>query len=146
MAVVLRPYQQEDFTQVVDLFHLNTPAYFCPEELFDLENFLKTQVQYYTVLADSNKIVASGGCNVKNNIGWLSWYIVHPEFQSQGYGATLVRHNLDLLRHAKVAEIQVRTSQLVYQFYEKFGFELYYTEENYWGKDMHLYQMRFAPA
>ncbi len=142
-SAVLRAYRTEDFEQLVDLFLLNTPQYFCPEEQSDLEEYLRTEIEYYFVMEEDGQILACGGCNVEDGIGWLSWYIVHPFHHGKGLGATIVKHCLEILmRNEEVNEIEVRTSQLVYPFYEKFGFVLYNTEDDYWGKGMHLYQMK----
>lgn len=140
---VLRSYRPEDFGQVIDLFLLNTPQYFCPEEQQDLEHYLQSEIEYYSVLEDKGHILATGGCNIVDGIGRLSWYIVHPHFHGQGLGRQLVAHNLQILKsHPNVINgIEVRTSQLACQFYQKFGFVLRYTKDNYWGTGMHLYHM-----
>lgn len=141
--IIIRAYQASDFDQVIRLFLLNTPQYFCPPEQQDLESFLKDELEYYYVAAEGTDILACGGCNVEGQTGWLSWYMVHPSHHGRGLGRMLAEHNLKILeRNEQVTGIQVRTSQLVYPFYEKLGFELYETKDDYWGKGMHLYKMK----
>jgi ribosomal-protein-alanine N-acetyltransferase len=139
---ILRLYHQEDYSQIIDLFLLNTPQFFCPPEQRDLEEYLKTEVEHYSVIEEGGNILACGGCNIEAPIGWLSWYIVHPEHHGRGLGKQIAEHNLQILKnHPDVAAIKVRTSQLVYPFYEKLGFVLISTTDNYWGEGMHLYEM-----
>lgn len=139
---LLRPYQPNDFQQAINLFLLNTPQFFCPPEQQDLEEYLKEEIEYYFVMEEEGIILASGGCNIMGDIGCLSWYIVHPGHHGRGLGKQLAEHNLQLLKnHKDVTKIKVRTSQLVYQFYEKLGFVLMNTQDNYWGEGMHLYEM-----
>lgn len=139
----LRPYHTNDFEQLIQLFLLNTPKYFCPLEQQDLEEYLRSEIEHYSVIDEDGKILASGGCNVsEDGVGCLSWYIVHPDFQGKGLGRQLADYNLDILKSSPaVSKIIVRTSQLVYPFYEKSGFQLISTTDNYWGEGMHLYLM-----
>jgi ribosomal protein S18 acetylase RimI-like enzyme len=137
--VTLRSYHPDDYTQIINLFLLNTPQYFCPPEQQDLEEFLKTELENYFVIEEDGKVLACGGSNIEDNTGWLSWYIVHPAQHGKGLGKQLAEHNLQLLKnHKDITKIKVRTSQLVYEFYEKLGFVLMNTQDNYWGDGMHL--------
>lgn len=139
---VLRPYHKDDYTQIISLFLLNTPQYFCLPEQQDLERFLKSEIENFFVIEDYGEVVATGGSNIKGDIGYLSWYIVHPEQHGKGLGKQLAEQNLQILRNNPVVKkITVRTSQLVYPFYEKLGFVLISTTDNYWGEGMHLYEM-----
>lgn len=142
---LLRPYHPNDYSQIINLFLLNTPQFFCPPEQADLERYLDKEIEYFFVIEKDGKIVATGGSNIKEDVGYLSWYIVHPEYHGMGLGKQLAEHNLEILKnHPDVAEIKVRTSQLVYPFYEKLGFVLINTTDNYWGVGMHLYEMDLA--
>jgi [ribosomal protein S18]-alanine N-acetyltransferase len=140
---ILRRYQNSDFSQLTQLFLLNTPNYFHPQEQQDLEEYLRTEIEDYFVIEEAGNIVASGGCNVEEDIGCLSWYIVHPSYQGKGLGKRLAKHCLDILQADPfINGIDVRTSQFVYPFYEKLGFKLISTEEDHWGPGFHLYHMR----
>ncbi|MBS1772432.1 MAG: GNAT family N-acetyltransferase [Bacteroidetes bacterium] len=139
----LRPYHKGDYQQVIKLFLLNTPEYFCPPEQEDLERYLSVEIENFFVIEDEDEVVATGGSNIKGDIGYLSWYIVHPGYHGKGYGKLLAQKNLDILKsNPKLNGIKVRTSQLVYPFYEKMGFVLISTTDNYWGEGMHLYEMQ----
>lgn len=139
---VLRPYQKSDFEQIINLFLLNTPQYFCPPEQEDLERFLNNEIENFYVIDEDGKVLATGGSNIKGDFGYLSWYIVHPNYHGKGLGRQLAERNLDLLKeYPRISGIKVRTSQLVYPFYEKLGFVIISTTDNYWGDGMHLYEM-----
>jgi ribosomal-protein-alanine N-acetyltransferase len=141
--LLLRRYQHSDLPQLIELFLLNTPTYFHEKEQQDLEEYLQTEVEEYFVMEDEGKVVAGGGCNAEEGTGWLSWYLVHPDRQGQGLGKRLAKHSLDVLQaNPFVTGIEVRTSQLVFPFYEKLGFKLISTEDDHWGPGFHLYHMR----
>ncbi len=138
----VRPYQISDKPRLIELFLLNTPAYFHPAEQADLDEFLDTELENYFVAEEDGVVIASGGSNVEDGIGCLSWYIVHPSFHGKGAGSMLVQQNLNVLTaDPRVKRLTVRTSQLVYKFYTKFGYQLKHTEDDYWGKGFHLYEM-----
>ena len=139
----LRSYQSHDFDRIIELFHLNTPSYFHPQEQKDLEAFLAEELENYFIIEDEGQVVACGGSNVDDGMGWLSWYIVHPDYHGKGLGRQLVDKNLELLqRDPEVRGIEVRTSQLTHVFYEKAGFVLVETVDDYWGPGLHLYRMK----
>ena len=94
------------------------------------------------MLEEDGKILACGGYAVENNVGYLCWYIVHPTHHGKGLGGAIVTKSMNALKAIPgVSKIIVRTSQLVYPFYENFGFRLISTQDHYWGNDMHMYYM-----
>ena len=138
---MIRLYQPADREALLELFRLNTPVYFHPQEQADLEQFLTEESQHYYVLEEDGKILASGGYAIEDNEGWLTWYIVHPDQQGKGLGAQLVNNALERMSKQKLDKLVVRTSQLVYKFYEKFGYRLVSTQDDYWAPGLHLYHM-----
>ncbi|RYD55563.1 MAG: GNAT family N-acetyltransferase [Sphingobacteriales bacterium] len=139
---MLRRYTTSDFEQLIQLFLLNTPAYFHEQEQQDLEEYLHTEIEDYFVIEQEGPIVACGECNVEDNTGWLSWYIVHPAYHGKGLGRLLANHSIDVLKaNVRVKAIVVRTSQFVYPFYEKLGFKLTRTQDDYWAPGYHLFHM-----
>ncbi len=140
---IIRSYTTTDRDAIIELFLLNTPAFFCEEEQQDLERFLDSEIENFFVVEEDGAVVACGWSNIKENTGFLSWYIVHPDHQGKGLGKILALHNLTILQaNPDLDNIEVRTSQLVYPFYEKLGFKLIGTQDHYWGQNMHLYHMR----
>ena len=136
--------EQYDGTQrqaVAELFRLNVPEYFAAEEEKDLYLFLDNYAQDFYLCKHQEEIIGCGGHNRKENMGVLSWYIVHPDHHGKGVGTILVKHNLDRLRQKGFTHIKVRTSQHTDKFYEKFGFKLINIQKDYWAAGLDLYEM-----
>ncbi len=140
----IRPYEKSDFGGVINLLRLNTPNYFSQEEEEDLIYFLENERQQYYVVEINKEIVGCGGYNLSENksTAIICWDIVHPNFQGKSIGRNLLNYRITQIKNVKsIRKITVRTSQLVYQFYEKQGFVLVEIVEDYWSEGFHLYRM-----
>lgn len=143
----IREYKKSDKEFVLNLLKLNTPNYFSPEEEKEFIFYLENEIDSYFVVEINNEIVGSGGINFSDDktTGKISWDIIHPNFQGKMIGSKLLNYRIEKLRQIKsVNQIKVRTSQLVYKFYEKLGFKLIKIVEDYWAKGFHLYEMEFT--
>jgi ribosomal protein S18 acetylase RimI-like enzyme len=140
----IRPYEKSDKAGVINLFLLNTPNYFSQEEEDGLIYFLENErVQYY-VVSINKEIVGCGGYNFSEDksTGIICWDIVHPNFQGKSIGRNLLNYRITQIKNVKsIRKITVRTSQLVYRFYEKHGFVLLEIVPDYWSKGFDLYRM-----
>ena len=68
------------------------------------------------------------------SVGKLSWDIFHPLHQGKGLSTKLTQFRIEALKkYPSVKTISVRTSQLVYPFYEKFGFKTKEIIKDYWA-------------
>lgn len=144
--LTIRAYRGSDKGVVLNLLWLNTPQYFSPEEYNDLEYYLENEIEYYYVIEIESKIVGSGGFNFTEDktTGIISWDILHPDFQRKSLGSTLLKYRIqEIQKFEGVTRIIVRTSQLVYKFYEKLGFNVAEVVEDYWAKDFHLVKMEY---
>jgi ribosomal-protein-alanine N-acetyltransferase len=144
--VVIREYLQEDKAAVLNLLRLNTPAYFSPEEETDLLFYLDNEIEYYFVLEFERVLVGCGGFNFSGDEtnGKISWDIFHPDHQGKSLGSLLLNYRIDKLKEFQALKtITVRTSQLVYRFYEKQDFELVEVIKDYWAKGFDLYRMNY---
>lgn len=130
-------------SDLLAIFRQHVPAFFAEHEEKDLVMFLDNHAQHFYVCKHSDKVIGCGGHNFdEDDTGVLSWYMTDANYMGRGVGAMLVQYNLDRLReHQHIKKIRVRTSQLTDKFYEKFGFKLIITKDDYWGKGLHLYQM-----
>lgn len=147
--VQIREYQPCDKGEIINLIRLNSPKYFAAGEERDLDQYLETERELYYVLLFDQKIVGSGGINFENNTtaAKMSWDLFHPDYQGRSLGKKLLKHRLDLLNFMdNIQKITVRTSQLVYRFYEKQGFELFEIKKNYWAEGLDLYHMEYQPV
>ncbi len=143
-GVFIREFNQEDKNNVLELFRLNTPTFFSPDEEEDLIFYLDHEIEKYFVVQLHEKLVGCGGINFKENgaIGLLSWDFLHPQYQRMGIGTTLLNHRVNILKSIPtVKKIKVRTSQHAYTFYEKEGFVLEEKIKDYWADGFDLYSM-----
>jgi [ribosomal protein S18]-alanine N-acetyltransferase len=142
----IRPYNISDKEKLIEILRLNIPDYFAPEEEMEFIDYLSNHSQNYYVLEIENKIVGCGGFNLfeEENTVRISWDIFHPEYRRKGLGSALTHFRLqEIMKNPKINIIVVRTSQLAYKFYEKFGFRTKEIINDYWAKGFHLYNMEF---
>ncbi len=140
----IRSFQTSDITHVLELLRLNTPKYFAPAEKRDLAYYLKNEIDEYFVVLENNKILGCGGFNLSENskTGKISWDIFHPESQGKGLGTALTNFRIERMKEIQsIEKISVRTSQLAYLFYLKFGLELKEVVKDYWADGFDLYHL-----
>lgn len=142
---MIRPYKSSDRESVIALLRLNTPTYFHPSEGKDFEEYLDHEAQHYYVVEEAGAITGCGGFNTGFDAGKtarISWDLIHPDYQRQGIGRKLTNFRIDKIRkHPETERIVVRTTQLVYKFYEVVGFRLVKTEKDFWADGFDLYEM-----
>lgn len=148
-ALRIRPYASNDRDALFELLRLNTPTYFAPAEKADLALYLQKHLEDYFVADTNGEVVGAGGINYFDQHTWarLSWDLVHPDYQGQGIGRELALYRLAKLRRLPSMQwVQVRTSQLVYPFYQKLGFVLEKVEKDFWAPGIDLYQLNMQLA
>ncbi|MBC5775486.1 GNAT family N-acetyltransferase [Pontibacter sp. KCTC 32443] len=141
---MIRPYTPTDKPSLIALLKLNIPLYFAEAEEADFIEYLEQHLEDYFVVEEDNIIVGAGGINYfpDEKLVRISWDIVHPAYQGKGIGSSLMQHRINYIRKQPgVNLIVVRTTQLVYPFYQKMGFKLVKTERDYWAEGFDLYEM-----
>lgn len=141
-AVVIQPYQQADWPAVQQLFRLNTPLYFHPDEEKALAAYLNKHGDTYFTAAING--VPGGACGyhyTAENEGRISWTFVHPSYKGGGVGEALVNHCLAAVKTRPVSKISVWTSNASWKFFQKFGFVLKRTEKDFWAAGLDLFYM-----
>lgn len=141
---MIRKYTTKDKKAVLSLFRNNTPNYFDISEEIDLENYLDTEIEDYFVVEENLQIIGAGGINYfpLEKTARISWDIIDPISQGKGIGKQLTQFRINhIIKKPEIGLIVVRTSQHVYQFYEKMGFKLEKVVKDYWAKDFDLYYM-----
>ena len=140
----IREFQNSDVPRLLKLLHLNTPEYFSESEEGDFVHYLENEIEHYFVLLVNDEIMGCGGFNLSDDkeTGKISWDIFHPEGQGKGLGTALTNFRIERMKEIKsIKKISVRTSQLVYPFYAKFGLELKEIVEDYWAPGFDLYRL-----
>jgi N-acetylglutamate synthase-like GNAT family acetyltransferase len=142
--ITIRPYEIQDKSALIDLFRMNTPKYFGVEEENDFIRYLEFEIESYFVIEKNDQIVGCGGVNLnlEERIGIISWGMIHPDFQGQKLGSELLKYRISFLKNNyNLQNIIVRTSQLVFPFYQKHGFELKEIHPDFWSKGIDMYLM-----
>lgn len=142
---MIRKYTKKDKSKTIELLRLNTPEYFDVSEESDFEEYLDHKVEDYFIYEEDSKIIGAGGINYfpEQKTARISWDMIDPQSQGKGVGKKLTQYRINhLSKNQKIEFITVRTSQLVYLFYEKMGFELEKIEPDFWAKNYDLYQMQ----
>ncbi|MDN5201923.1 GNAT family N-acetyltransferase [Fulvivirgaceae bacterium BMA10] len=145
--MTIRLYKETDKRQLIELLRLNTPAYFDPSEEQEFIEYLDNESKNYFVVEEGNKILGCGGFNLLEGkeVVRISWDIFHPDSQGKGLGSSLIEFRIEqITRIPEVKIIAVRTSQLAFKFYEKFGFKLKETIKDFWAKGFDLYNMELS--
>lgn len=142
--MIIRKYTDSDRQNILKLLRLNTPEYFSPNEEKDLIYYFDNHADNYYVIEMDENLVGCGGYNLTEDgkTAKISWDIFHPDYQGKGLGSTLTKFRIRKIQEIEnVDTISVRTSQLVYKFYEKFGFETREIAKDYWDAGFDLYRM-----
>lgn len=142
---MIREYSHKDKSRVIELLQLNTPKFFDSSEENDFDYYLDNELEDYFVYEENSLIIGAGGINYfpEENRARISWDMIDPQSQGKGIGKKLTQYRVDhLSQNLKIEFIIVRTTQLVYKFYEKMGFELEKVEKDFWAKNFDLYQMK----
>lgn len=141
---MIRPYKPNDKETLLQIFELNTPQYFDKNELHDFEKYLDKYAATYLTIEVDHTIVGGTGyyINENDNSGRITWIFFDPNYSGQGLGRQSVEYCLEVLgKDNRVEKFIVTTSQLAYQFFEKFGYTTMRIEKNYWGEGLDLYEM-----
>jgi [ribosomal protein S18]-alanine N-acetyltransferase len=145
-TITIRRYSEADKSILLEILQSHVPTYFALEEVEDFSNYLDNKVEQYFVIVHNGIIVGAEGINLTGNgkVGRISWDMIRSDFQGKGLGKGLLNYRIELLKSLKTVEmIQVRTSQLAYQFYESQGFELFEVKKDFWAKGIDLYNMKY---
>jgi [ribosomal protein S18]-alanine N-acetyltransferase len=141
----IREFTLNDKKACVEIFKSNIPTFFLNEEIKIFEDFLETNaIGAYWVLENSGHVIACGGIGTRDSEGRLHFGIVHHSLHKQGVGSKLLQFRLaKLIENPNVKAISLDTSQHNPKFFNKFGFEVTKITENYYGPNLHRFDMRW---
>ena len=121
--------------------------YFDQSEEGDFVSYLDGEVEDYFVYEKEGQLVGAGGINYfyANKLARISWDMVHPDCQGMGIGQQLTKFRIEhIKKNGSIDTIQVRTTQVVWKFYEKMGFGLEQTKKDFWADGFDLYDMKMS--
>jgi N-acetylglutamate synthase-like GNAT family acetyltransferase len=139
---IIRTYHLSDKVGLFDIFKHYIPSDFAPSEIHDFDSYLKEYWSTYFTIEIDGQIVGSIGYQLidAETTGQIKWILIHPEYAGKGLGKMAIEHCLTIFKtKPKVKKVIVTTSQLAYQFFEKFGFILKKSEKDFWGKGFDFY-------
>lgn len=100
--------------------------------------------RWETVDAGSDGLLGCGGiCITPARGGGLCFGMIRNDLHKKGLGSVLLSYRLiKLLENTSVQSVLLDTSQYNPEFYQKFGFTLVETKENFYGQGLHRNDMR----
>ncbi|GAA6624009.1 GNAT family acetyltransferase [Scytonema sp. NUACC26] len=125
--LVVRPYQEQDEEQVIDLWHCCALVVPWNDPQKDIWLKLQVQPELFLVGLIGNKVVATIMAGYEGHRGWLNYLAVAIEYQRQGIGQYMVEQATTKLKAINCPKInlQIRTSNTsVIKFYEHLGFKV----------------------
>ncbi len=140
----MRPYNNSDKEQLIEIFNLNIPEFFDSKELNEYIGYLEIMGDTYLAIEFESKLIGGVGYEIRESdkSGRINWIFVHPDFSGLGHGKRAVEHCLKILKtDPKVESLIIRTSQHAYKFFEKLGYHIINTEKDYWANGLDLYLM-----
>jgi ribosomal protein S18 acetylase RimI-like enzyme len=141
---MIRAYAASDKQKLLGIFKLNVPRYFAASELTDLDTYLEREAETYRVIEVDQKLVGGFGFIIdkEKSEGSITWIFFDPKKTGIGLGKLAIQYCHDVFnRTENIQKYTVRTSQLAYAFFEKFGYETTEIKKDYWGKGLDLYAM-----
>ncbi|MEK9500290.1 GNAT family N-acetyltransferase [Gaopeijia maritima] len=144
----LRLFRPSDREACLAVFDSNVPDFFGVHERREYVEFLGSLPGPYWVLEEgAGLIVGAGGYALVEDEGRadLCWGMVHGARHGEGLGRTLTEVRMDqALRHPRVREFRISTSQHTRGFYERLGFRVIETIPEGFGPGMDRCDMRWS--
>jgi len=142
--LVFRKFKADDLGALIKVFHSNVPAYFLPYEWEEFKGFLtKEEADDYYVALLNITVVGAGGIAKNNQSVSMCWGMIDSGYHHMGFGTQLLVFRMALAKKKfPNVDLELKTTQHTYRFFEKLGFELIDTQENFWGPALHLYLMK----
>lgn len=131
----------------MQIFRLNTPEFFAPEEITEFEDYLEKFPETYYVIERDGEIRGGFACEYRqtDKSGRINWIFIAPESKESGLGSEAVNFCFENFKSNKQIErLVIRTSQFAWKFFSKFGYRLIERIENYWAKGIDLYLMEMG--
>ena len=140
-----RSYQASDKEACLRVFESNMPKYFLPAEKEKFSAYLDEFPQDYLLVEDDGRQVIAGGgyaLGLDGGAATLCWGMVHKDWHGHGIGQFMLWNRLSKLAQIpKMKLIRLDATQHSVEFFMKKGFKTYRITQNYYGPDLHHYEM-----
>lgn len=143
---MIRSFKKDDEQKLYDIFRLNIPVNFAPEELQDFRKFLSANKSPYFVIMDNDQLAGGFGYVINSNRteAAIKWIFLHPDYISKGHGRQAVDFSISQLAVLGIERVWVETSQRADKFFASFGFLQTDYKPDYWGEGLHLVKMKLV--
>ncbi|WP_394201958.1 GNAT family N-acetyltransferase [Shewanella waksmanii] len=147
-SIQFRHFHCQDKPACLQIFDLNCPTYFAPNERNDFNAFFDSHVstnQGYEVCLVNNHIV--GACGLLGDslkVKSINWILIAPEQQGLGIGAPMMEGALMLSKQQQLSHINIAASHLSAPFFAKYGAQVVSETTDGWGAGMHRVDMVLA--
>ncbi len=141
--LIFESYEASYFEDCLELFDLNCPSSFAPNERGDFESFLSSPPGCYKLGLSQGKLVAAFGMEIDDRRGRarITWIMVSPNAKGLGAGSKMMHHAKQMLEDQRVDIIDIAASHLSEPFFSKFGATRVGFENDGWGEGMHRVDM-----
>lgn len=138
-----KTYHISNFEECIELFDLNSPAYFAEEERKDFREYLQSNEDQYLLGFIKNKLICCFGITEHSKeLCSLSWIMVHPNNHKSGYGSKMMSYFMNYVKDNKKETVLIATSQHANRFFETYGAKEIQFIKNGWGNGMHRIDMQ----
>src|SRR5262245_2745092 len=141
-----RRYRADDRETCLQLFDLNCPVSFAPNERSDYERFLDDAVEKYELCLIDREVVGGYGL-YPDGPGRMAvrWIIVSPKTQGLGIGSAMMTRIIGTLRQTGGVTLHIAASHKSAPFFAKFGAVERRRIPDGWGPGMHRVEMVLVP-
>ena len=140
--VSIRSYSLSDKSSCLQIFDLNCPSFFSPNERYDYEAFLNREFQDYKVLVQEHGVIGAFGLSLTNpKVGRLRWILLHPAFQGKGLGSHIMTQVQAIAKAKKLEQVSIAASQHSAPFFAVYGAKTVEISPNGWGPGMHRHEL-----
>jgi ribosomal protein S18 acetylase RimI-like enzyme len=142
-------YGPEDFSACRELYVLNESGRFPAGALSEFEATLRKGSQLFLVAKKDRQICGCGGVGVRKGptdcAAWLSYGLIHPKYQNQGFGTTLLLARLSLIP-SNVPFVGMSPVPASRGFYERFNFREVKRFTHSSGVELPIHFARLSPS
>lgn len=135
-------YTAKDKAACLQLFDLNCPAFFAPNERDDYAAFLDAAPSGYELCCQGELVVGAFGLICRDGQhGALNWILLSPELHGLGVGRAIMQRVMLLAQAQRISQISIAASHLSAPFFAKFGAKTVAVTTDGWGTNMHRVDM-----